>query len=113
MELVKLLAGRAGTKCTLKAGAMFLRISERLSIDNLNDYPTDVVAQLKELLSKGVAARPDPNRDNFYDVETSGRVFFIHAAPASGKVILLATWMAALPLAELVMATTLAEPSEA
>jgi hypothetical protein len=103
---------------------MFLRINERLSVDNLNDYPEDIVAQLEELLTSGAAARPDPNRKNFYDVETPGRVFFIHAASARGKVMLLATWPAAFPLAEVVTGksnesvshgflTPLAEPSEA
>ena len=73
---------------------MLLRINERLSIENLNDYPTEIVEQLDELLTAGVEARLDPNRKNFWDVETSGRVFFIHAAPAGGKVMLLATWPA-------------------
>ena len=79
---------------------MLLRISERLSVDNLKDYPTEIVAQLEELLMSGAAARPDPKRRNFYDVEASGRVFFIHAAPAGGKVMLLATWLTGSPLAE-------------
>ena len=82
---------------------MFLRIGSGLSIDNLNGYTAEIVAQLEGLLTSGAIARPDPKRRNFYDVENSGRVFFIHAAPGSGKVILLATWPAALPLAEAVI----------
>ena len=81
---------------------MFLRINEQLSIDNLSDSPTEVVDQLRELLGSGAEARLDPKRRNFYEVEKSGQVFYIHSAPLSGKVMLLATWPVALPLAECV-----------
>ena len=82
---------------------MFLRMSARLSIDNLNDYPAEIVTQLEELLTSGAVARLDPKRKNFYEVATSDRVFFIHAALARSRVMLLATWQTALPpLAELV-----------
>jgi len=79
---------------------MFLRINERVKIDNLNDYPAEVVSHLEELLASGVEARLDPKRSNFYDVEGSGRIFFIHAMPPSGNVMLLATWPAELALVE-------------
>jgi hypothetical protein len=71
---------------------MFLRISKGLQINNLNGYPAEIVSQLESLLRSGAIARVDPKRVNFFDVETAGRVFFIHAAPGSGKVMLLATW---------------------
>jgi hypothetical protein len=77
---------------------MFLRINESLSINNLNDSPLEAVDQLRELLGSGVEARLDPNRKKFYEVETSGQVFYIHAEPLTGKVMLLATWRA--PLVE-------------
>jgi hypothetical protein len=83
---------------------MLLRINERLKIDNLNDYPAEVVSHLEELLASGVEARLDPKRNHFYDVENSGRMFFIHAKPPSGNVILLATWPAGASLAEQVTA---------
>ena len=76
---------------------MLLRMNEHLSIDNLKDYPTEIVDQLEKLLASGAAARPDPRRKNFYDVEDAGRVFFVHASPVSGKVMLLATWLCELP----------------
>jgi hypothetical protein len=79
---------------------MFLRINERLSINNLNDSPMEAVDQLRELLGSGVEARLDPNRRNFYEVETSGQVFYIHAAPLTGNVMLLAIWRTATPLVE-------------
>jgi hypothetical protein len=80
---------------------MFLRINDGLSIDNLNDYPVEVVSQLEALLGSGVEARLDPKRKNFYDVEESGRGFFIHAMPRSGNVMLLATWLTESRLVEL------------
>jgi hypothetical protein len=79
---------------------MFLRINERLSINNLNDSPMEAVDQLRELLGSGVEARLDPNRKKFYEVEKSGQVFYIHAEPLTGKVMLLATWRTATPLVE-------------
>ena len=79
---------------------MFLRIDEQLSINNLNDSPSEVVDQLRELLGSGAEARLDPKRRNFYEVEKSGQVFYIHAAPLSGKVMLLATWRTESPLVE-------------
>ena len=82
---------------------MFLRIGKGLSIDNLNGYPLEIVAQLEVLLESGAMARPDPKRANFYDVEDAKRVFFIYAAPGSGKVILLATWPAPSPMAAIGM----------
>jgi len=72
-------------------------MNEQLRIDNLKEYPTEIVAQLEKLLASGAAARPDPHRKNFYDVEDAGRVFFIHTSPISGRVMLLATWLCELP----------------
>jgi hypothetical protein len=80
---------------------MFLRIGKGLSIDNLNGYPAEIVAQLEVLLESGAIARPDPKRVSFYDVEDSRRVFFIYAAPGSGKVILLASWPATSSIVDL------------
>ena len=80
---------------------MFLRINDGMSIDNLNDYPVEVVSQLEALLESGVEARLDPKRKNYYDVEESGRAFFIHVLPRCGNVMLLATWLTELPLVEL------------
>ena len=71
-----------------------------MNIDNLNGYPTEIVNQLEELLTSGVAARVDPNRKNFYQVENADRAFFIHASPVRGKVMLLATWLMELAVPE-------------
>ena len=84
---------------------MFLRISDGLHIENLNNCSVEAVSQLETLLASGVEARLDPQRKNFYDVESASRGFFIHAAPLSGKVMLLATWLRGLPLDALAAGT--------
>ena len=77
---------------------MLLKINKPLSIDNLTKHPTEIVEQLEDLLASGVEARLDPNRKNFYQLEHADRVFFIHALPAGGKVMLLATWLLPIPV---------------
>jgi hypothetical protein len=67
-------------------------MEQQPSIDNLQNYPAEVVDQLGKLLVEGVSARQDPRRKNFYDVEDADRAFFIHLSPLTGKVILLAAW---------------------
>jgi hypothetical protein len=71
---------------------MILRIERCATIDNLQNYPAEVVEQLRNLLMEGVSARRDFSRKNFYDVEHTDRAFFIHLSPLTGKVILLAMW---------------------
>lgn len=75
---------------------MILRLegkaAENLRIENLRDYPGELVEKLRGLLLRGAEARPDPSRKGFYDVDNGARVFFIHVSPVSGKVMLLASW---------------------
>lgn len=71
---------------------MILRTEQKPTINNLQNYPAEVVDQLEKLLVEGVSARQDPRRKNFYDVEHADQAFFIHLSPLTGKVILLAVW---------------------
>jgi len=71
---------------------MLLHLSDNPRIDNLRNYPADVVEKLRELLAAGAKAYPDPRRKEFYDVENGARMFYIHLSP-SGRVWLLATWL--------------------
>ncbi len=71
---------------------MILRLNGNPTIENLRNYPAELVDKLGALLAAGVQAHADPRRKNFYDVENGSRVFFIHVSPISGKVMLLATW---------------------
>lgn len=71
---------------------MTLRLNGNTRIDNLRDYPAEVVEKLRGLLADGAKAYPDPHRKNFYDLENGSRMFYIHVSP-SGNVWLLATWL--------------------
>ena len=64
----------------------------RLTIENLRNYPAEMVEKLRGLLLSGVEAHADPRRKGFYDVHNGTRVFFIHVSPVSGNVMLLASW---------------------
>lgn len=71
---------------------MILRLNENPKIDNLRNYPEEVVEKLRLLLATGGVAHPDPSRANFYDVENGTRLFYVHLSP-SGNVWLLASWL--------------------
>src|ERR1700704_1256153 len=78
-----------------KRGNMFLRMKQLPGVDNLGNYPTEIIEELKELLLLGGLAFPDPKRKDFYDLENLERTFFIHISPKTGRVGLLATWLRA------------------
>jgi len=61
-------------------------------VDNLRNYPVEIIKELEGLLLSGVSAFPDPKRKGFYDVENYERTFFIQISPITGRVVLLATW---------------------
>ena len=69
-------------------------------MDNLRNYPAEIIKELEELLLSGGSALPDPKRKDFYDLENLGRTFFIHISPKTAKVILIATWPHIVPVAE-------------
>lgn len=71
---------------------MVLRLKDKFEIDNLRDYSAETVEKLRGLLARGAPAQADPHRANYYELENGARVFYIHVSPASGKVLLLATW---------------------
>lgn len=75
-----------------KEGTMVLRVKENPRIDNLRNYPADIVEKLGALLVAGAQVYPDPRRREFYDVANGSRMFYIHVSP-TGKVWLLATWL--------------------
>jgi hypothetical protein len=63
-----------------------------LDIENLRNYPAEVVDELRRLLASDAPARPDPHRADFYELEGSTRVFYIHVSAAIGSVLLLGIW---------------------
>jgi streptogramin lyase len=71
---------------------MILQLRESTKIDNLRNYPEEIVEKLRLLLVAGAVAHPDPSRANFYDIENGSRLFYVHLTP-SGSVWLLASWL--------------------
>jgi hypothetical protein len=74
---------------------MFLRMDPLSGIDNVRNYPVEIIEELEQLLLAGGSALPDPRRKNFYDLGNHERTFFIHISPVTGRVVLLATWLRA------------------
>jgi hypothetical protein len=72
---------------------MFLRLKQLSGVDNLRNYPAEIIKELEELLLLGGSALPDPERQCFYDLENEERTFFINISSVTGKVMLLATWL--------------------
>jgi hypothetical protein len=70
---------------------MLLRLNGEPRIEDLRNHSVDSVETLRTLLRAGVLARPDPRRQNFYEVDYATRVFYIHITPR-GRVLLLAIW---------------------
>jgi hypothetical protein len=75
---------------------MLLRLNGDPRIEDLRDHPPESVEKLRGLLRAGAPARPDPRRRDFYEVDDSGRVFYIHITPR-GRVLLLAIWLKETP----------------
>ena len=71
---------------------MVMCVEREIYIENPRNHPPATVAALRALLSGGTQVRPDPKRPNFYEIEDDSIVYYIHVLPASGKVLLLATW---------------------
>ena len=71
---------------------MFLRMKRLPGVDNLRNYPAEIIKELEELLLSGGKAFPDPKRNGFFDLENYERTFFIQISSITGKVVLLATW---------------------
>jgi hypothetical protein len=72
---------------------MLLRLKQLPGVDNLRNYPAEIIKGLEELLLSGGSALPDPKRKGFYDLENHERTFFIHISSIPGRVVLLATWL--------------------
>ena len=57
---------------------------------------SDVLSTVREALSKGVCGIPDMKRSGFYDVEISGRWFYIHIPERLPKIFVVATYPSAM-----------------
>ena len=72
---------------------MLLRMKQLPGVDNLRNYPAEIIKGLEELLLSGGSAVLDPKRKGFYDLENHERIFFIQISSITGRVVLLATWL--------------------
>jgi hypothetical protein len=72
---------------------MVLRFDGKLKVENLGNCPAETLEELRALLAAGAPSRPDPRRQNFYEVANGSREFFIYVSPSTGKVALLASWL--------------------
>jgi hypothetical protein len=79
---------------------MLLRLNGDPRIEDLRNHPLESLERLRRLLRAGTPARLDPRRRDFYEVDDSERVFYIHLTPR-GRVLLLAIWLNDTPAAEL------------
>jgi hypothetical protein len=92
-----------------KVKSMLLPMKERPDVDNLRNYPPEIVKELKELLLSGGSSVADPKRKYFYDLENDRRTFFVYISPATARVTLLATWLHAAPVSEFADCATACE----
>jgi hypothetical protein len=72
--------------------SMVIQIKEGARIENPRSYSPQEVEQLRQLLAAGSEAQGDLRRENFYEIEGNGEIFYIHISPISGAVVLLAKW---------------------
>ena len=77
----------------IERGKMLLRMKQLPGVDNLRNYPAEIIKELEQLLLSGGSALPDPKRKDFYELETDERTFFVYVSPTTGRVMLLATWL--------------------
>ncbi len=61
-------------------------------LEDLRNHAPEQLAELRELLSVGAPARPDPRRPGFYEVDGVSHVYYVFVYPAACKVMLLGVW---------------------
>jgi hypothetical protein len=61
-------------------------------LEDLRNHSAEEIAELRALLSVGVAMRPDPRRPEFFEVSGIDRVYYIFKYPNGSKVLLLGVW---------------------
>lgn len=71
---------------------MVLRMTNGLVVKDLRNHSVETVERLRTLLAAGSTARPDPKRENFYELEDDNQVYYVYVYPRGAKVLFLATW---------------------
>lgn len=70
---------------------MVFRMKNDALIENVRQYPDEIVETLREALAEGIEARPDPKRKGCYDIVAGSRTYYIFVTPR-GKIVLVASW---------------------
>ena len=70
-----------------------IQVKEGARIENPRKYEPGAVEHLRHLLEVGIPAQRDPERENFYEIESNYETYYIHVSPISGNVVLLAKWL--------------------
>jgi hypothetical protein len=71
---------------------MVTNVNSKAPIEDLGNHTAQTVVALRSLLAGGASPIADPKRTGFYEVESDSVVYYIHVLPATGKILLLATW---------------------
>jgi hypothetical protein len=71
---------------------MAANLRGRFQIEDLGNHSTQAVADLYCLLAGGATTTADPKRHGFYEIEGESTIYYVHLTPATGKILLLATW---------------------
>jgi hypothetical protein len=62
------------------------------AVDDARHHPREMLIRVQQLLAGGATLRPDPRRENFYELEHGNDIFYIHVSPVTHRVLLLAAW---------------------
>ena len=73
---------------------MMNRLHGNVKVESLRNHAVEDIENLQRLLAGGADAVPDAHHKDFYEVEDSGRVFYIYLSPVTGQVRLMAVWHA-------------------
>jgi len=71
---------------------MVMHFEQEPNIRDLRNHPEETVETLRRLLASGARVEADPKRPNFYELQHGAEVFYIYLSPATGQILLLATW---------------------
>ena len=61
-------------------------------VDDLHHHSQEQIAELRRLLANCAAARPDPRRPGFFEIQGASSVFYVFKYPTGEKVLLLGIW---------------------
>ena len=69
-----------------------LKSTAELKIEDPRGQSPETLRRLRQALASGAPADADARRANFFEIRADDQTFYIHIAPATQKITLLATW---------------------